>query len=185
MAWVKRYYKGNQRVYVQVDDAGELLVESANRFAMAGLATTHSLEAWKDYLRYTTLLGMSKYLPKPARDEVFAFYGKQLGGQQVPSPRWQEAILDVGGEGLPLSDPLSKLYVERYVAADARPKAKAMIDNLVAAFDARLAFDRDALRLEQDGRVMHGALACRAHRHRGWRPAGRDARPGHHLDAGR
>ncbi len=28
MAWVKRYYKGNQRVYVQVDDAGELLVES-------------------------------------------------------------------------------------------------------------------------------------------------------------
>ncbi len=107
--------------------------------AMAGLATTHSLEAWKDYLRYTTLLATAKYLPKPARDEMFAFYGKQLGGQQVATPRWQDAILDVGGRGLPLSDPLSKLYVERYVAADARPKAKAMIDNLVAAFDARLA----------------------------------------------
>jgi len=107
--------------------------------AMAELASTHSLEAWKDYLRYTTLLGVSRYLPKPARDEVFAFYGKQLGGQQVPSPRWQDAILDVGGRGLPLSDPLSKLYIERYVPADARPKAKAMIDNLVAAFDARLA----------------------------------------------
>jgi len=106
---------------------------------MVGLATTHSLEAWKDYLRYTTLLATAKYLPKPARDEVFEFYGKQLAGQQVPSPRWQDAIFDVGGQGLPLSDPLSKLYVERYVPADARPKAKAMIDNLVAAFDARLA----------------------------------------------
>ncbi|WP_271679813.1 M13 family metallopeptidase [Thermomonas mangrovi] len=106
---------------------------------MATLVTTHSLEAWKDYLRYTTLVAVAKYLPKPARDEVFAFYGKQLAGQQVPSPRWHDAIFDIGGQGLPLSDPLSKLYVERYVAADARPKAKAMIDNLVAAFDARLA----------------------------------------------
>lgn len=106
---------------------------------MATLVTTHSLEAWKDYLRYTTLVAVAKYLPKPARDEVFAFYGKQLAGQQVPSPRWHDAIFDIGGQGLPLSDPLSKLYVERYVAAEARPKAKAMIDNLVAAFDARLA----------------------------------------------
>ena len=106
---------------------------------MATLVTTHSLEAWKDYLRYTTLVAVAKYLPKPARDEVFEFYGKQLAGQQVPSPRWHDAIFDIGGQGLPLSDPLSKLYVERYVAADARPKAKAMIDNLVAAFDARLA----------------------------------------------
>ncbi|MCC7097143.1 MAG: M13 family metallopeptidase [Thermomonas sp.] len=106
---------------------------------MATLVTTHSLEAWKDYLRYTTLVAVAKYLPKPARDEVFAFYGRQLAGQQVPSPRWHDAIFDIGGQGLPLSDPLSKLYVERYVAADARPKAKAMIDNLVAAFDARLA----------------------------------------------
>ncbi|MEF8718544.1 MAG: M13 family metallopeptidase [Candidatus Accumulibacter necessarius] len=106
---------------------------------MAQLIATEPLEAWKDYMRYMAVAGTSQYLPKAARDEVFAFYGKQLGGQQEPKQRWIEAVLDAGGQERPLSDMMSKAYIERYVSPDAKPAAKAMVDNLVAAFDARLA----------------------------------------------
>lgn len=105
---------------------------------MVGLIQSEPLEAWKDYLRYMTVAGTSSYLPKAVRDEIFDFLGRQMSGQQEPTPRWIEALLDLGGEGRPLSDPLGRLYIDRYVSPDARPKARAMIDNLLAAFDARL-----------------------------------------------
>lgn len=107
--------------------------------SMVKLMTTEPIAAWQDYQRYMLIAGTSSYLPKAARDEIFEFFGKELRGQQEPGPRWIEALLDAGGQGRPLSDAMSKTYVERYVAPDARPKAKEMVDNLVAAFDARLA----------------------------------------------
>ena len=106
---------------------------------MVQLIVNEPIEAWQNYLRYMTVAGTSKYLPKAARDEVFDFFGRQLQGQQEPGPRWIDAVLDAGGQERPLADTMSKAYVARYVAPDARPKAKEMVDNLVAAFDARLA----------------------------------------------
>lgn len=106
---------------------------------MAQLVANEPLDAWRDYLRYMMVAGTSKYLPKAARDEIFDFLGRQLSGQQQPGPRWIDALLDAGGQERPLADAMSKAYIERYVAKDARPVAREMVDNLVAAFDARLA----------------------------------------------
>jgi putative endopeptidase len=107
--------------------------------SMVKLMTTEPIESWQDYQRYMLIAGTSSYLPKAARDEIFEFFGKELRGQQEPGPRWIDALLDAGNQERPLADMMSKAYVERYVAPDARPKAKEMVDNLVAAFDARLA----------------------------------------------
>ncbi len=115
-----------------------ILLTPSSVKAMVGLVNGEPLEAWQDYLRYVVLAGASSYLPRAARDEMFEFLGRELRGMEARTPRWIEAILDLGGSGKPLADPLSQLYVARYVPADARPKAKAMIDNLLAAFDARL-----------------------------------------------
>jgi len=116
-----------------------ILLTPSSVKAMVGLVNEEPIAAWQDYMRYVTIAGTSSYLPKAARDEMFEFLGKELRDMKEPQPRWIDAILDLGGQGKPLSDPLSKLYVARYVSADARPKAKAMSDNLLAAFDARLA----------------------------------------------
>ncbi len=116
-----------------------ILLTPSSVKAMVDLVNKEPIAAWQDYMRYVAVAGTSNYLPKAARDEMFEFLGKELRGMEQPQARWMEAILDMGGSGKPLSDPLSKLYVERYVSADARPKAKAMVDNLLAAFDARLA----------------------------------------------
>ena len=107
--------------------------------SMVKLMTTEPIESWQDYQRYMLIAGTSSYLPKAARDEIFEFFGKELRGQQEPGPRWIDALLDAGNQERPLADMMSKAYVERYVSPDARPKAKEMVDNLVAAFDARLA----------------------------------------------
>ena len=106
---------------------------------MVQLVANEPLDAWRDYLRYMMVAGTSKYLPKAVRDEIFDFLGRQLSGQQEPGPRWIDALLDAGGQERPLADAMSKAYVERHVAKDARPVAREMVDNLVAAFDARLA----------------------------------------------
>lgn len=116
-----------------------ILLTPSSVKAMVGLVNEEPIAAWQDYMRYVTIAGTSSYLPKAARDEMFEFLGKELRDMKEPQPRWIDAILDLGGQGKPLSDPLSKMYVARYVSADARPKAKAMSDNLLAAFDARLA----------------------------------------------
>jgi putative endopeptidase len=116
-----------------------ILLTPSSVKAMVDLVNKEPVEAWQDYMRYVAVAGTSSYLPKAARDEMFEFLGKELRDMQQPQPRWIDAILDLGGTGKPLSDPLSKLYVERYVSADARPKSKLMVDNLLAAFDARLA----------------------------------------------
>jgi putative endopeptidase len=116
-----------------------ILLTPSSVKAMVDLINNQPIEAWQDYMRYLTVAGASNYLPKAARDEMFEFLGKELRGMQEPEPRWRDAIFDLGGTGRPLSDGLSKRYVERYVPADAQTKAKAMSDNLLAAFDARLA----------------------------------------------
>lgn len=116
-----------------------ILLTPSSVKAMVELVNEEPIGAWQDYMRYVAVAGTSSYLPKAARDEMFEFLGRELRGMQEPQPRWIDAILDLGGPGKPLSDPLSKLYVERHVSADARPKAEAMVDNLLAAFDARLA----------------------------------------------
>lgn len=123
---------------VDAPDKVILLTPSSVK-SMVDLINNEPIEAWQDYMRYLTVAGSANYLPKAARDEIFEFLGKELRGMQEPGPRWIDAILDLGGTGKPLSDPLSKRYVERYVSADAQTKAKAMSDNLLAAFDARLA----------------------------------------------
>ena len=106
---------------------------------MAQLVASEPLDEWRDYMRYMLVAGTSKYLPKAARDEVFAFFGKQLSGQEEPGPRWIDALLDAGGPDRPLADAMSRAYVERYVPKDSRDVAREIVGNLVAAFDARLA----------------------------------------------
>ena len=106
---------------------------------MAKLVAETPLEDWRDYLTYHLLRSAQGYLAKPLRDEAFAFYGKILGGQPEPDPRWKEALFALGWDNRPLSDTLGKAFVARYVPDDARPQAQALIDNIIAAFDARLA----------------------------------------------
>lgn len=107
--------------------------------AMAKLIAEGPLDAWRDYLTYRLLAGSQVALPTSFRDAFFDFYGRKLAAKAEPDPRWKDAVASIGWGDSALSDPLGRLFVERYVPEASRPQIRAMIDNLVRAFDARLA----------------------------------------------
>jgi len=103
------------------------------------LIAERPLEDWRDYLSYQMIQSVKIALPKAYRDEFFGLYGKVLAGQEEPDPRWKAILKDMAMRGRPMMDPVARQFVERYVPAETRQQMRKMVDNLVAAFDARLA----------------------------------------------
>jgi len=104
--------------------------------AVAKLITAEPIADWQAYLTYHLLKQSADYLPRAFREEYFAFYQKTLQGITTIPPRSQTAIINTQ-EALPFS--LSELYVNRYVDPKTKAIAEAMVDEMLAAFDARLA----------------------------------------------
>jgi putative endopeptidase len=104
--------------------------------AATKLVQKESLDSWKDYLTYNLLRRAAIYLPRAFREEHFAFYAKTLQGQPQPSPRWQQAITDIQ---YTITDALSEAYVDRYFQPESKAAAEVMMDDMMAAFDTRLA----------------------------------------------
>ncbi|PYS21638.1 MAG: peptidase M13, partial [Acidobacteria bacterium] len=65
----------------------------------------------------------------------FTFYGKALNGIPEQRPRWQRGA---DYTSLALGEVVGKLYVERYFPPEAKAKVRAMVDDLVKAFDHRI-----------------------------------------------
>jgi putative endopeptidase len=100
------------------------------------LVAQEPIAVWKDYLSYQLLSSSAAYLPRAFGEEKFAFYQKTLEGQPAMETRSKLAIEDTQ-VALPLA--IGEIYVSRYVDPKAKVTAEAMVKELVAAFDARLA----------------------------------------------
>ncbi len=79
--------------------------------------------------------GRADVLPRAFADEHFAFYGHTLNGTPTQAERWKRAVGAVSGE---LSDPVGQIYTAAYFPAEARARARAMVDNIVTAFGKRI-----------------------------------------------
>ncbi|HEY2530942.1 MAG TPA: M13 family metallopeptidase [Xanthobacteraceae bacterium] len=102
---------------------------------LARLASTESLDTWKDYLKFHALEDAAHYLPKQFVDENFAFYAHVLNGTPELSPRWKRAVAACDAY---LGDAVGKLYVGKYFPPEEKKRAEAMVRNILAAFDARI-----------------------------------------------
>ena len=103
---------------------------------LSKLATPSRLAAWRDYLTYQYVKGVSEALPVAMRNEQFDFYVRSVGLQGKPVPR-QRATLDFAMNNLARF--LNEEYAKRYVSPEARAAASAMVEEIREAFDARLA----------------------------------------------
>ncbi len=101
----------------------------------ARLVGSEPLDVWKDYLTFHALDHRLGVLPKPFRDENFAFYSKTLNGVQQPRERWKLAVDAVDSA---LGDAVGKLYVQKYFPPEAKAKIQAMVTNIKAAFGRRI-----------------------------------------------
>ena len=75
-------------------------------------------------------------LPEGVRRRAFAFYGTALIGHAAAARRAGSARIDATNDAL--GEPSAKLYVQRYFPPARKAQVKAMVKNIMAAFDRRI-----------------------------------------------
>jgi predicted metalloendopeptidase len=98
------------------------------------LIRTAPLERWRAYLRYHALATAAPWLSTRFVDENFAFTARFSGAQQL-LPRWKRCLREADGD---LGEALGQAYVAKTFPPAARARAKAVIDDIRAAFAERL-----------------------------------------------
>ncbi len=90
----------------------------------------------RDYLLVHLLDNSAPLLSQPFVDANFAFRGTTLNGTPENEPRWKRAVTMVTGA---ISDDVSRIYVQRHFPPEAKRAADALVRNVIAAMDRRLA----------------------------------------------
>jgi len=103
--------------------------------ALEGIFKANKIEDWKAYMRWTLLNKSTNVLTTEIEWANWEFYSKTLQGALKQRPREERALQVVNGT---VGEALGKLYVEKKFPAEAKAKAKLMIDNVFLAFENRI-----------------------------------------------
>jgi putative endopeptidase len=103
--------------------------------ALDAIFKENKIEDLKSYMRWTLLRKSTGLLTDDIEQANWEFYSKTLQGALKQRPRQERALQVVNGT---VGEALGKLYVEKKFPAAAKAKAKAMIDNVVLAYENRI-----------------------------------------------
>lgn len=103
--------------------------------ALQTIFDAKKIEDWKAYLRWTLINKASDVLTTDIELASWEFYSQTLQGAKKQRPREERALQVVNGT---VGEALGKLYVEKKFPAEAKEKAKKMIDNIFLAFENRI-----------------------------------------------
>lgn len=117
-----------QDLFVVKEDGA--IRELSRQFRAAPIAT------WRAYMTFHYLAGMADVLPKAFDELTFNFNGRTLSGQQQQRARSLRAIDAVNAA---LGEGVGQLYVQQHFAPQARAQIAAMVENMRAAYRARIA----------------------------------------------
>ena len=92
-----------------------------------------SLDDWKAYLRWTFIDAFLSAAPKAFVDADFAFFGKQLDGQEEMEARWKRCVDATDDQ---LGDALGEAYVERAFSPQAKQRVLGMMRQIASAMEA-------------------------------------------------
>jgi predicted metalloendopeptidase len=90
---------------------------------------------WKEFLKWSVLNSAASQLSTDIENANFDFYGKTLTGALKQRPR-EEVALQVINQST--GEALGKLYVEKLFPAEAKEKARKMIQNVILAYQNRI-----------------------------------------------
>lgn len=105
--------------------------------AMIALINQEDIAVWKDYLTYHAISGNAGLLSEEVFNTNFAFFGKELNGQQEPRPRWKRAISEMSGTSS-LGFAIGKIYVARYFPESSKQQMSELVENLRTALGERI-----------------------------------------------
>jgi predicted metalloendopeptidase len=101
---------------------------------LAGIFAKTPVSTWKAYMTFHYLDAYAGVLPKAYDDESFAF-GSMLSGQKVQRERWKRGISALNRT---LGEAVGELYVARYFSPEAKAEMLKLVENLRAAYKARI-----------------------------------------------
>ena len=102
---------------------------------LSALVASEPVAVWKDWATFHAIDHYAAVLPKAYVAERFAFYGTALSGTPQMSDRWKRAIGSTNGA---LGMVVGKLYTDKYFPPAAKAKIKAMVDEMLVAYHARI-----------------------------------------------
>jgi predicted metalloendopeptidase len=103
--------------------------------AVNQLVNDKNLNSLKWLMKWSTMRGAASFLNDKLENLKFSFYGKTLRGTPALKPRKERALDMVNSM---VGEALGKLYVEKFFPADAKTKAKELVDDLIAAYRVRI-----------------------------------------------
>jgi len=104
--------------------------------AMSKMLASVPLADWKVYLRWQLMDDTAGLLSKKFVREQFNYYGKALSGNKKMKPLWRRALGATNGS---LGELLGQIYVKEHFPAEAKIKMSALVDDLFAAYEKRIA----------------------------------------------
>ncbi|MBV9903377.1 MAG: M13 family metallopeptidase [Alphaproteobacteria bacterium] len=114
--------------------ARTVLVAEKSAFPkLAQIFASTPLDVWKDYMKVRYLHRFAAYLPKKVDDTDFAFFGTALNGKTAQLPRETRGIKLLDSS---MGEALGHLYVAKFFPPEAKTKARDLVHNLIAAYDA-------------------------------------------------
>lgn len=112
-----------------------IVTEPAFIKAMNSLVNDKNLSDLKLLFKWASIRGAASLLNDKTEELRFGFYGKTLRGTPAMKPRKERALDMVNSL---TGEALGKLYVEKYFPAEAKMKAKELVDDLIAAYRVRI-----------------------------------------------
>ncbi len=101
----------------------------------SALVLATPLSTWRAYLRYHMVAEGAQWLSTPFVNEDFT-YRSLFSGAKKLLPRWKRCLRETDND---IGEALGQAYVEKAFSAEAKAKARAVIDDVRRAFRERLA----------------------------------------------
>ena len=126
-AWATRGIPAQDRFVVKELDAVRALTQL---FHATPIAT------WRAYMTFHYLNAMADVLPVAFDDLAFELNGRTISGQLEKRERWRRATSVVNAA---VGEAVGELYVRRHFTPQAKAQMAALVENLRAAYHARIA----------------------------------------------
>jgi putative endopeptidase len=115
---------------------------------LAAVYAATPLDTLKAWAAFHVVDGASPFLAKPFADAWYDMHDKTLSGQAQQRVRWKRAVQAVGGSDAgaggsfgvfgTMGFGVGQLYTAKYFGPEAKAKIEALVNNLLAAYHARL-----------------------------------------------
>ncbi len=95
----------------------------------------HSIETWKEYMKYHFVKNMASFLPESIEKENFSFFSTTMRGIKEQKPVKERAIRQIDRL---LGEPVGRLFASKYFSPESKAKIEHMIENMRAVYADRI-----------------------------------------------